>query len=110
MGEGAVDDRLIEPGRGRRHPTWGLWVLRDRQPLAVEQLERARPPERSAAILQHPPAPAGGPDGGLHVDNRDLAPSGFPQLHQVDVGTLVDGPATSTVVSPLKEPSGAAQE
>src|SRR5215207_1148171 len=37
VGELAIDDGLIEPGRGRRHPPWTLRVLQDRQALAVEE-------------------------------------------------------------------------
>jgi hypothetical protein len=91
VGHLLVDDSFVEPGSGRRHPAGRLRVLDHRQPLAVEELERARPPERVGGDLQHPPAPARGPDRGLDVDDGDLAAVSLSQLDQVDVGPLVDG-------------------
>jgi hypothetical protein len=67
-----------------------LRVLQHREALAVEELKGARPAERVGGDLQHPPAPARGPDRGLYVNDGDLAATRLPQLHQVKVGPLVD--------------------
>jgi hypothetical protein len=90
VGEGAVDDGLIEPGGGRRHPAWRLRILHDGESFALEELEASGPAEWVGGDFQHPPAPAGGPYGGLDVDDGHLGAGGLPEFHEVDMGPLVD--------------------